>query len=460
VSMKSWCVEFLLVLISYCFLSETKAQPPSDTGLVSKLVGTWQILSLDVAGYSSGNTPPIDYVRIQLGSDGTYRRIIQKRDTVSTTEGPKQADPEECEASYLMYGDTVLVHWLDPDYGDDYAGLFSLAGDTLLFRRIDMVAPTVRLVRITDTAAVPSLSYAPTTPIPSELVDRLKRFKMKNSPREIVKQLCDILSQSDSVAYEGDNGFLRVIVSNLDTDPAPEIIVLMGNSETMTEGYDLLVLKSFSSNWRIIYATVVDFWYKPPEIHVLDNLGPNRTFYTYAITIRGTGIYRDLVKFYKLIDGQVYNCLSTVHDMHADGWGPLNREVHAKVKALHNGEDEIRVRYKYRFWPGMVEKGNANEESHDDVSFISDAHSVDYRWEGRSRTYRSNLVDSRGGFNKAELRCLDTWVDDAQFVRAFDSETQDLALRGSDEQTHLLRLYIGGIDFRSTVQSPDSRPLM
>jgi hypothetical protein len=244
-----------------------------------------------------------------------------------------------------------------------------------------------------------------------------------------------------------------VILSNLDTDATPEIICLMGYSKTMTEGYDLFVLKSFATNWRIIYKTVVDFWYKDPEIHVLDNNGPTKTFYTFEITVRGSDIYRDLFKFYKLIDGRVYGCLSTVHEMHLIGWTPLNREIDAKVKALHNGQDEISLRYKFHFWPGSIKDSSINEETHEDILFVSGTASLDFLWDSRSRTYRPVYSADGTGLTNSKFKCLDIWSDDASFVDAFHTEIQEVLKKGSKEQILLLNALLREVK-RDSVSLP------
>jgi len=443
-----FCVCSLLCLLSTPGLS---AQSLVTVDSVTPLIGTWQILNLVSSAYFSAEDKSVKYVQIQFGNDGTYRRIIQRIGTDSTSEGVKPIGPESYDGTYFTDGDTIRVHWQDPDYGDDYSAQTSFRGDTLLLRRIDLLKPPFKLLKVVDTAEVENHNYAQNIPVPAELVDKLKRFRTKDSPGEIMWELFNIIRPGDSVKPEWDFGYLRVMVSNLDTDVTPEILCLTGYS--MSTGYVLLVLKSFSTNWRIIYERDMDFAYKDPEIHILDNHGPTRTFYTYEVTDHGSGIYRDLFRFFKLINGRVYDCLSAVHEMHLTGWTQLNREIVAKVKSLHNGKDEISLRYKFHFWPGNLKDSSTSEETHDDISFVSGTASLDFLWDSRSRTYRPIFSADGTGLTSSKFKCLDSWFDDPSFVNAYQTEIQDVLKKGSKKQILLLNALLREVK-RDSVSLP------
>jgi hypothetical protein len=445
----------LFLLISFPSLGP-KAESASSLHPTAALVGTWQVLDLAEAGFSPDEAQSIEYMMIQFGADGTYRRLILGRAANDTDDSTSQVEHDLKEGSFVWANDTVYVHWFDPSMGDDYLGLAQFRGDTLVYSHLPFNGQSVKMTRVPDSADFQFRTLVPNLAVPDSLIDQLKQYVGAKPCYSLVRQIYRILLP-DSILDVSDSGFLRVIVTDLDADSTTEIVTLISTRDDGGE-YFLLVVKRLSSGWRIIYDPELYFWYEDPELVLLDGTGPNKTFYTYELTIRGSGIHRELFKFYKLVDGSVYNCLSTARENHILGWGRyLNQSVKAEL-IPQRASDLITMQYNYKFFPGAVLDSDPAFWSHEDIPFVEGRQQLDYKWSSKSRTYLPLFPSDGNGLTAERLSCLNDFAEDQLFVEAFQPDLMESVRNGPKLKSDLIRQYIKLVQENGYAEPP-SGPL-
>ncbi len=410
-------------------------------GSGSALMGTWQILNLDSAGYSSDEINEMEHVRIRFGADGTYRRIIRWKSDKNDSDALRPAQDGIDEGRFVLAGDTVKVHWLDPSYGGDYSALARISRDTLFYSHAAAPGPIVAMTRIPDSATLSFPNIVPYLPVPDSLVALLRHYRTGTPCLRIVKQLYGLVLPDSSLDIR-DSGFLRVIVSDLDSDSSEEIIALTAVNQDGGDYY-LLVLKHLSDGWQIIYDPVVYYYYEVPPLRLVEKSGSDKTFYTFELTMRGSGIHRELIRFFKLIDGRVYEALTTVHECRMYGWGRyLNQDVDAELTATQTGGNRISVSFTYGFFPGAVFDTDVVFAAHPDIPFVKGKQELEYEWRSATRTYAPLFTSDRKQLTAEKVACLSDFTPDLPFVEAFQTELQETRLHGSKVQAKLITEYL------------------
>lgn len=303
--------------------------------------------------------------------------------------------------------------------------------------------------------------------IPNDWVELLRNQEYRHDSSRILKNIYHILSpRYDSAAFFNTNEslpkdsltnkennyssieikvFSSIIFVNLDEDKEEEMLGLFGESMESTK---LGVFNQIDGKWFIIFAEDVETFYVGPELGIANTPSQCKPFYVRQLYTRGSGIYGDGYHFYKLIKGIVYPCLQIVNESHIYGWGmPLNQTVNTHFQSDAIGSDDIWVTYRYRFFPGALDKGDFAWEGHDDIIFAeSNDEGVTYAWDSLSHTYKPNEY----GLSAEKLECLNSLGNSELFIVAFAKELEELKQKGSRRQRVYLRKFLKEVEQMKT----------
>lgn len=407
----------------------TTSVAASSVLIESHLVGTWKIMDLDSAGYSGEEAKSLDMVCLKFGDDNSYLRFTQYKDG--------SFDPKL--GKFAISGDSIKVHWLNPSLGEDYVCTAALLGDTLTLKRIDQRWPSVRLERIADSLILSAEELFPVTTVPTILIEQFKEFPFGEESIDLVNMFYRLVL-NDSAAREEDEGFVKTIVDDLDGDSTEEVVILVGWNFQDTR---LAVFKLSNLEWKLMSLVAVNSHYHDPDFGICGKAGKSKVFFTNQLVDRGSGILRELIQFYTLINGEVLNCLNIVKEAHIYGWGLyLNQEVTSHFGLSSDDSSSINVTYTYNFFPGSVMESDRIFNAHEDIPFVKGEEAITYEWNAALRTFKPLFSGDVSKLNDPKLFCFGSFGEDSLFLDAYRNEVQEQLDHGNDTAKTLLREFI------------------
>ncbi|MDB5269262.1 MAG: hypothetical protein JWP58_2302 [Hymenobacter sp.] len=248
--------------------------------------------------------------------------------------------------------------------------------------------------------------------------------------------------------YEEPGGRLSAVFVNLDEDVEEEVVGVFGYSR---RDPCLGVFKRIDGAWYLIYMEPFFLFKESPELQIANSYSPNKVFYIRELHQRGSEVYSDAYKFYKLIDGKVYNCLELVNEASIYGWGlTLNQKVSSKFSFNSTTADELWVSYRYNFFAGAVEKGDMPWHAHEDIAFVNGEQGITYDWNKATHMYQpypDTIPDGLDSIRltKDKIACFGNFNNDTLFVRAFGNEIHNILKEGSKRQKKYLQKYLNDI---------------
>jgi hypothetical protein len=286
-------------------------------------------------------------------------------------------------------------------------------------------------------------SYALDIRIPSSWIEKVRNYDHKQSNAPILKEFEKLIKPH--AIYVSDSyidmdktvtGFLNPIFANLDGETEDELICTLGWS---SEEPSMAVFKKIGEGWRLLYLENYNMFYTDPDMYVANSFSKSKTFYFRMLYNRGSGVYSDGYKFYKLINNKVYPCLEIVHDAHITGWALfINQEVSSSLKFDIIDEDRIRVSYTYNFDGAYGTKGQ------DYINLIKGKGSVTYKWNDKSKKYLLDIPTYKeyDGLTAEQIACFGNFADDPLFIRAFRQQINDKLKNGTAQQKKVLTRYL------------------
>jgi hypothetical protein len=300
--------------------------------------------------------------------------------------------------------------------------------------------------------------------IPDSWIEKLRKNRYQKgstSNLTILKEFEGYISPdtlqgtSESTHYEGGvldenepGGRYNVLFVNLDEDPDEEIIGTFGYAR---RDPSLCVFKRINEIWYLLYLEPFFLFKDDPELQIANNYAVNKVFYIRKLQQRGSEIYLDSYRFYKLINGKVYPCLELVNEAFIYGWGlTLNQITSSKFSFNCATADELWVSYTYSFFAGAVEKGDMPWDAHEDITFARGEQGITYEWNNRSKTYQMHpdtIPDGMDAFRLTtdKVGCFGAFGNDTLFVRAFAHELKETLTKGDKRQKKYLNRYLAEV---------------
>jgi len=235
--------------------------------------------------------------------------------------------------------------------------------------------------------------------------------------------------------FEG-TGVVSLLEVNLDASPALEVVALLGRRESDLE---LAVFRETPEGWVLAGREQVQTWYYPPELGILATQ-PHATFFVRQLEERGTGIFKESLQLYKLLNGQLTPVLRLPLEARIYGWGlKLNQHLVTHLQGLSGPDDRLRVRYLYRFFAGPA-LGELSWSSHQESRCLEGDESVDYLWNASKKRYEPDFYPEHP-LSPLKLQSLETFGDSVLFAKAFQKELRErLKTASSQDQACLKHL--------------------
>jgi hypothetical protein len=241
---------------------------------------------------------------------------------------------------------------------------------------------------------------------------------------------------SGTVVDEG--AYLRLLTANLDEDPEPEHLLMIGPDPAHTELY---VLDHRDQGWAIAFEECFDLFNEEPRPHVLRD----GVFYLRTLHERGSGVWLYTWRFFKLVDGRVLDALEIVQESNLQmEASDLYQHAKATVRQSPGG---FSVTYEYGFSPSrrlLIELGLRKDYSDPrKVVLIAGKESIDYAWNPALKRLSARFAP--GGFNEAKVRCFMELGEETHVAAAFRRELQKLATKGNAEQRAVAAYLLGKV---------------
>ena len=132
----NFTIILILVIVlnfSVCYSQDSAQILQND----STILGTWQMIDFDSAGYTPNEIQLLDYVHLTFLPNGSLRKTILR----------VFDQPIIFEGRDSIIGDTVWLKWYKPIEYDGGFGKFEIRSDTLFMIRLDKHWPLVRFKR-------------------------------------------------------------------------------------------------------------------------------------------------------------------------------------------------------------------------------------------------------------------------------------------------------------------------
>ncbi|GAA4021120.1 hypothetical protein GCM10022409_00910 [Hymenobacter glaciei] len=235
---------------------------------------------------------------------------------------------------------------------------------------------------------------------------------------------------------------LTPLFLNLDEDPGEELIGILryARCEPM-----LFVFKMIGNSWYLLHHESIFVHNEEPELLVANTPSAHKTFYVRFLQDRGSGIYRDSYRFYKLIGNKVHGCLELTNRASIYGWGLyLNQKVDLRLQFNSTYEDAIAASYRYSFFPGAVFDHEMSWAAHPEIPFVQGSDLAYYKWDASTLTYQliAPALDEPTNLNKAKIATFGNFGNDSLFVRAFAYEIDETLREGTPAAKRLLASYL------------------
>lgn len=287
------------------------------------------------------------------------------------------------------------------------------------------------------------------TKVPTEWIEKVRTYD-KQDTLLLLKQFegflaADTIDDAKGSPHSGKNvlddrptGSIRPVFVNLDDDPAKELVGIFNYGR---EYQNLAVFKLIGNSWYLLYHESFYDFYNASELKVANSASPNKVFYINCLYERGSGVYRDAYRFFKLIDNKVYPCLEIPKMAHIYGWGLcLNQEDSTRFLIDSARADNIMVAYCYNFFPGY--EYNTPKSQQVDMSFAKGEKIVWYKWNKNTFTYEPALSNKPDEMSKDKIANLSRFGDDSLFIKAFAYEIDEIFKTASPKQKQCLERYL------------------
>jgi hypothetical protein len=302
--------------------------------------------------------------------------------------------------------------------------------------------------------------------VSTEWIEKVRRYDYKQDNLPLLEEFgkfikpdtLDCASESPhlgkGIVEPGPAGDLTPLFVNLDDEPGEELIGVLryARCEPM-----LFVFKMIDNSWYLLYHESIFVHNEEPELLVANSPSSNKTFYLRFVQDRGSGIYRNSYRFYKLINSKVHPCLELTSQARIYGWGLyLNQEVDSRLEFKSTYEDAVFATYHYSFFPGAVFDKDVSWAAHPEIPFVKGEGYAYYKWNAPTLTYEleTHSYDEPDDLNKAKIAAFGDFGNDSLFVRAFAYEIGQTLKEGTPDTKRLLKAYLASLKHKQKPTVP------
>lgn len=278
--------------------------------------------------------------------------------------------------------------------------------------------------------------------IPNSLIEKIKRFNGEDSLLNEINRLAFQIIRDSMFNKDHTFGVLSPFFVDLDGDMKNEIICLFG---IWHENPTLGLFKEDNKNWKCLFFEDFHHHYEGVNVSIVNNPGKEKVVLVKELEARGSGLYKEVSHFFKLIDEQFIHCLRIVSDSRINGWGLyLNQEIYSDFSfSNYNGSDKIWVRYKFRYYPGPIFEKDVSWTSHPEINIIQGTEGVGYIWNQEAKKYEPEFSSKDDvEIIKKRLIAFDEFGNDTIIVEAFKEEFELELRKGSTQQKEIIEKYI------------------
>ena len=293
--------------------------------------------------------------------------------------------------------------------------------------------------------------------VSTEWIEQVRRYDYKQANLALLKQFGQFIKPdtlacaSESphlvkgIVEPGPTGELTPLFVNLDEEPGEELIGVLRYAGCRPM---LFVFKLIDNSWYLLYHESIFVHNEEPELLVANSPSSNKTFYLRFLQDRGSGIYRNSYRFYKLIANKVQPCLELTSQARIYGWGLyLNQDVDSRLEFSSTQEDGVAATYHYSFFPGPAFDQDFSWQAHPEIPLVKGEGSAYYKWNDSTLTYQleTHSYDEPDALNKAKISTFGDFGNDTLFVRAFAYEIGQTLKEGTPEAKRLLKAYLAAV---------------
>lgn len=282
------------------------------------------------------------------------------------------------------------------------------------------------------------ISFQP-IPIEESLIDEIINFKGSQAEvNEINRRIYKKLGKTK--LSELDKYFImNPIFVDLNSDNQNEIICSFGHLENyLTIG----IFKKLEDKWNCIFFEDFGNHYNGVELNILNNSSKNKVISVTHLEERGSGIYKEVVYFFKLIKNEVKPCLRILKEARINGWVFLNQTVTSdySISNIYN-QDNIWVNYKYRYYPVEYNGKLGNEDF--ELTIIEGKEAIIYDWDDIKQEYipKFKSESDNYGLSKEQIRCFEDFGNDSLIIQSFQKDFEHIKREGSEIQKGIVKRY-------------------
>lgn len=278
-------------------------------------------------------------------------------------------------------------------------------------------------------------------PIPDSLIEKIKKFQGDFQAGRLIST--ELLQNLSDTAMHGKEvvGTINPIFVDLDGDFRLEIIGLF--DLVMNYG-SLAIFKQIEEQWYCLFFEDFGHHYRDLNISIVNNSSKEKVFYINALEDRGSGIFKDVHHFFKLIDDQVVHCLRLINEGRIHGWGLyLNQEVTTSFQ-FDNSNERIWVLYDYHYFPGPILEKDVSWASHPEIEIIKDTKGIHFEWHENKKQYIPAFKDGgiMDGLTKKQLLAFEQFGNDKLITEAFKDDFDKILLNGTEHQKKIVSKYL------------------
>jgi hypothetical protein len=291
--------------------------------------------------------------------------------------------------------------------------------------------------------------------ISNSLVEKIRSFDREDSLRdEINREVYKIVMDS---VLEDDHLFLILnpMFIDLDSDGNSELVSLFGEFQ---QGCHLGIFTKQEDGWKCIFFEEFHHHYEGVNFSIVNSGAKEKLIVIKDLELRGSGVYKEVAHFFKLIDGEIIHCLRLLTDSRIHGWGLyLNQELKTRYDfSTYYGRDELEVVFAFSYFPGAIFEGDAPWDSHQEIVLIEKNEQVSFTWDNESKKYEPEYKKEHEyyGLSEKQYLALDEFGNDTLIIEAFRGELEKI-LGEKDERKAIVKRYFEMVekDKKATVPS-------
>lgn len=289
--------------------------------------------------------------------------------------------------------------------------------------------------------------------IPNEMIEKIRAFNGEQGlANEINSSIYRIVK--DSLSEYQYFEIMNPMFVNLDTDKEIELVCLFG----LEKGYASLgIFDLTKAGWACVFFQDFNHHYDGVNFSIANNPSKEKIITINDLEVRGTGIFKEAIHFFKLIDGDVKHVLRLVSHSHVYGWGlNLNRSSSTKyyISSL-NGRDHISVTYDYYYYPSHKLYKNLNIGKSN--SLINGQKSLAYKWDSLQLIYQPKFSDEDYSLTSLQLKAIEEFENDTIVYSAFKKDFEDLLLGSDTLRKFFVNNYLEAIGKKEIQKKPEGR---